>query len=170
MTRDNQTALHARCGGGDRFSCPCYRSGAAEEAEMHRARPATREITDYIRAIGDGDPTITTEDMAENVCRVFAPDLLDNAIPNAGRLAQALCEHAQTRGYDHGKNPTMMFSARSCPRHLIMANEIIGALTKSIPAETEDTALIPNPETYGGEMFNIGYRAALNDLKKNGHV
>ena len=26
-----------------------------------------------------------------------------------------------------------------------------------------DTGLIPDPQTYGGEMFNIGYRSAITD-------
>ena len=60
---------HLRCGG--QLDCPCWCAGAQAEAEIRRVRVAAREITDYIRALGDSDPVMSTADMAAAVWRVY---------------------------------------------------------------------------------------------------
>jgi len=65
------TDHHPPCDGKDRFECPCWRRGATEEAKFHTLRPATRELTEYIRAVGDADPAMNTSDMADRVYAVF---------------------------------------------------------------------------------------------------
>lgn len=62
-------AGHPRC--GERLKCPCWLDGAREEGEMHRTRVTTRELTDYIRALGDNDPAMTLVEVADAVYRVY---------------------------------------------------------------------------------------------------
>jgi hypothetical protein len=82
-------STHTRCEGKDRFKCPCWEQGAREEAAFHTLRPATRELTEYIRAVGDSDPALTPEEMAGRACDVFAPN--HHAAPlNVERLAAAI--------------------------------------------------------------------------------
>ena len=38
---------------------------------MHRSRITTRQVTDYIRALGDNDPAMTEQDIADAVHRVY---------------------------------------------------------------------------------------------------
>ena len=58
---------HPDCGS----DCPCWERGAREEAAHHRVRRTVRELVGYIRAVGDSDPAISPEDMAERIHRVY---------------------------------------------------------------------------------------------------
>jgi hypothetical protein len=41
-------------------------------------------------------------------------------------LAVSLCVHAQDWGYDHGASPTIDWNVGACPRHVAMAQQIVG--------------------------------------------
>ena len=89
---------HERC--GERLDCPCWLDGAREEGEMHRSRITTRQVTDYIRALGDNDPAMTEQDIADAVYRVYgsssspAPAGLDvpSRTPEQHQLADNLLD------------------------------------------------------------------------------
>ncbi len=70
----SRASTHPDCGS----DCPCWERGAREEAAFHRVRRTVREMVGYIRAVGDSDPTISPEDMADRIYRVYgrkpAPD------------------------------------------------------------------------------------------------
>lgn len=71
---------HERC--GERLACPCWIVGAQEEAGVRQTRIATRELTDYIRVLGDSDPAMTSAEVAAAAYRVFAsPDPDPLAVP-----------------------------------------------------------------------------------------
>ena len=61
--------IHPRC--LERLACPCWREGATEEAKIHTDRITTRPLTDYIRALGDTDPTLTTREIANRIYAVY---------------------------------------------------------------------------------------------------
>lgn len=60
---------HPRC--TERLNCPCWREGATEEAKVHTDRIITRPLTDYIRALGDNDPTLTITDIVDRLYAVY---------------------------------------------------------------------------------------------------
>lgn len=80
---------HGRC--ERRLGCPCWEAGAREEGEMHRSRPGTRELTDYIRVLGDVDPALSVVEVADKVARVFgSPRPEANYEQRVQQMAEAL--------------------------------------------------------------------------------
>jgi len=71
---------HAQCADKERFRCPCWQSGAREEAEVRLSRPATRELTDCIRALGDFDPAMSSREVADRIVAIFGtPHVCDHS-------------------------------------------------------------------------------------------
>lgn len=67
-----------------RESCACWKRGAMDEANARKPRPGIRQLTDYIRAASDNDPTLDDKGMARLVFRVFTSD---NPLREAARAA-----------------------------------------------------------------------------------
>jgi hypothetical protein len=88
-------AGHTRC--GERLKCPCWMAGAREEGEMHRTRVTTRQLTDYIRALGDNDPVMTMTEVADAVHHVFGSAQARTEVLDVDALAQAMTEAAPSR-------------------------------------------------------------------------
>lgn len=82
-------------------------------------------------------------------------------------LAQALCEHAQNHGYDHGPHPTVVFDEKpSCSRHRTMAAALLAdaAIGRAVRRLTDEGSWKADYTEYMGE--NDRYFVSIAGIPK----